>query len=68
MYLWYRRGNTGKDTTTEEKQNNLITEIDVSYGSDRPWYGFTKLEPSVTVEKGRIQSEWLTYRTGVHSK
>ncbi|KAF7982612.1 hypothetical protein HWV62_27650 [Athelia sp. TMB] len=66
MYLWYRRGNTGKEMTAEEKQSNLITEIDVSYGSDRPWYGFKKLEPSVTVEKGRIQSEWLTYRTGVH--
>lgn len=67
LYLWYRTGKFGKDMTAQEKQDDLITEIDISYGSDRPWYGFQKLEPSVTIEKGRVQTEWITYRTGVQS-
>lgn len=65
LYLWYRTGKTVRDMTAQEKQENLITELDVLYGADRPWYGFEKLEPSVTLELGRVSSEWLTYRKGV---
>ncbi|KIM83051.1 hypothetical protein PILCRDRAFT_819843 [Piloderma croceum F 1598] len=65
LYLWYRTGKTVREMTTQEKQEDLITELDVLYGADRPWYGFDKLEPSVTIESGRVSSEWITYRKGV---
>lgn len=69
LFLWYRTSKTGRELTIQEKQDDLITELDVLYGSDRPWYGFEKIEPSVTIEQSsRIESEWLTYRTGVKSK
>jgi hypothetical protein len=67
LFLWYRTGKTGRDLTAQERQDDLITELDVLYGSDRPWYGFEKIEPSVTID-GRVQSEWLTYRKGVKSE
>ena len=66
MYLWYKTGKTARELSAEEKRNDLITELDVLYGDDRPWYGFTKLEPSVTIPKAhRVEDEWLTYRKGV---
>jgi len=65
LYLWYRTGKMARDMTAQEKQEDVITELDVLYGADRPWYGFEKLEPSVTLESGRVSSEWLTYRKGV---
>ena len=44
----------------------MITEIDVLFGEDRPWYGFEKLEPAVTPEKeGILDSVYMTYRRGV---
>lgn len=63
--MWYRTGKMARYLTAQEKQNDVITELDVSYGSDRAWYGFEKIEPSVTIEKGRVSSEWITYRKGV---
>ena len=66
MFLWYKTGKTARELSAEEKRNDLITELDVLYGDDRPWYGFTKLEPSVTIHKAhRVEDEWLTYRKGV---
>jgi hypothetical protein len=56
-----------RDMTAQEKQEDVITELDVLYGADRPWYGFEKLEPSVTVESAKVSSEWITYRRGVKS-
>lgn len=65
LFLWYNLGTTLSNLTSEEK-SNLITELDVLFGSDRPWYGFEKLEPATTTEqKGRLESAWLTYRRGV---
>lgn len=69
LFLWYRTNKTGRELTAQDKQDDLITELDVLFGPDRPWYGFEKIEPSVTIEKpGRIESEWLTYRRGVKSE
>jgi hypothetical protein len=65
LYLWYRTGKTARDMTSQEKQEGVITELDILYGAGRPWYGFEKLEPSITVESGRVSSEWITYRKGV---
>ena len=51
----------------EERQNELVTEIDVLFGEDRPWYGFERVEgPALQgQEEGTEQSVWLTFRRGV---
>lgn len=53
--------------TSDEKQNKLVTEIDVTYGDDRPWYGFERLERPVAVkdEAKSLEPVWLTVRRGV---
>ena len=65
LYLWYKAGKSLNEMSTEERQQ-MITEIDVLFGEDRPWYGFEKLEPAVTPEKeGILDSVYMTYRRGV---
>ncbi|KAJ2918633.1 hypothetical protein MD484_g1753, partial [Candolleomyces efflorescens] len=66
LYLWYKTGKTSMDMTAEEK-NNIITELDVLWGDDIPWYGFEKLEPPTMEHSGRIQSTHITFRRGVKS-
>ncbi|KAG1878635.1 Metallo-dependent phosphatase-like protein [Suillus tomentosus] len=67
MYLWYLQGKTMNEMNAEEK-SSLITEVDVLFGEDRPWYGFEKIEPAVTPEKeGQLDSVYVTYRRGVQS-
>ena len=67
LFLWYYRDKTLGEMTTEERQNNLITEIDVTYGDDRPWYGFERLERPVAErdESKKLEPVWLTIRKGV---
>jgi hypothetical protein len=50
--------------TTEERAQ-IITEIDILYGEDVPWYGFEKLEPATMPETSKVEATWLTYRRGV---
>ncbi|KAF9531793.1 Metallo-dependent phosphatase [Crepidotus variabilis] len=64
MYIWYKTGKTGYDMNPEEK-SNIITELDVLYGEDAPWYGFEKLEPPAIPESRNIEATWITYRRGV---
>jgi len=64
LYLWYNLGKTAAELSPEE-HGNLITELDLLYGEDVPWYGFQKLEPPTIAENGRIQATWVTYRRGV---
>lgn len=57
-----------QEMSAEEKKN-IITEIDVIFGEDRPWFGFEKLEPAVTPEQeGSVSSVFVTYRRGVKRK
>ncbi|KIP02828.1 hypothetical protein PHLGIDRAFT_122109 [Phlebiopsis gigantea 11061_1 CR5-6] len=67
LFLWYNAYKTFADMSTEERKNTLITEIDVTYGEDRPWYGFERLERPVAegVPSRRLESVWLTTRKGV---
>jgi hypothetical protein len=66
QFLWYKAEKTAQEMTEAEKQNDLITELDVTYGEDVPWYGFEKLSPPTTPEiKNRRQSVYLTFRRGV---
>lgn len=51
-----------------EEKANIITELDVLYGEDTPWYGFEKLEPSTIAQRGNVEATWITYRRGVKSK
>jgi len=48
-----------------EEKANIITELDVLYGEDIPWYGFEKLEPATLPEGGKVEATWITYRRGV---
>ncbi|KAF8075000.1 Metallo-dependent phosphatase-like protein [Lyophyllum atratum] len=64
LYLWYRTGKTMAKMAAEERAN-IITELDVLYGEDVPWYGFEKLNPPTMAEKGRVEATWITYRRGV---
>lgn len=48
-----------------DEKSNLITELDVLFGDDRPWYGFERIAPPTTeAVEGRLESAWLTYRRG----
>lgn len=53
--------------TNAERQSELITEIDVTYGDDEPWYGFEKLDKPVAPKDDAksLESVWLTVRKGV---
>lgn len=66
LYLWYYRNKTLSEMSASER-SELITEIDVTYGDDRPWYGFERLERPVATkdEKSKLESVWLTVRKGV---
>ncbi|KAF9026073.1 Metallo-dependent phosphatase-like protein [Rhodocollybia butyracea] len=65
LFLWYHVGKTAGDMSTEEK-NQLITEIDVLYGDDVPWWGFERLQSATTPKvEGRTVSTYITIRKGV---
>ena len=66
LFLWYKAEKTAQEMTNAEKQNDLITELDVTYGGDIPWYGFEKLSPPITPEiKNKRQNAFITFRRGV---
>jgi hypothetical protein len=67
LYLWYHLGKTASQMTAEEKAT-IVTEIDVSYGDDVPWYGFEKIEPPTMTAHGKVQSVHVSVRNGVHRK
>ncbi|PPQ90772.1 hypothetical protein CVT25_010161 [Psilocybe cyanescens] len=64
LFLWYKTGKTSGDMSAKERAN-IITELDVLYGEDTPWYGFEKIEPPTLSQRGRIEATWITYRRGV---
>lgn len=64
LFLWYKTGKTASQMTPEDKAN-LITELDVLYGDDVPWYGFERLQPHTMPAKGLVEPTWLTIRRGV---
>ena len=63
-YLWYRSGKKAADMTAEERAN-IITELDVLFGEDVPWYGFEKVDRPTIPEQGRVQATWVTFRRGI---
>lgn len=66
LFLWYKAEKTAREMTDAEKKNDLITELDITYGEDIPWYGFEKLSPPTTPEvKNKWQSVYITFRRGV---
>lgn len=65
LFLWYKLGERMSFLSDEQKRN-IVTELDLLFGDDRPWYGFERLEPPTTPsQEGRMESAWLTYRRGV---
>ncbi|CCL98565.1 uncharacterized protein FIBRA_00565 [Fibroporia radiculosa] len=67
LYLWYKTEKTLLQMTPAERQNDLITEIDILFGDDKPWYGFERVDRPVLEAKPIIRREsvWVTYRKGV---
>ncbi|KAK7466365.1 Phosphatase dcr2 [Stygiomarasmius scandens] len=66
LYLWYQTGKTASEMSAEEK-SQIITELDLHFGNDDPWYGFHKLRPPTTIaEEGKKENAFLVYRRGVH--
>lgn len=67
LYLWYFKDKTLGEMSNEEKQNKLITELDVTYGDDAPWPGFEKLNRPVADNDAskKLLSVWLSVRRGV---
>nr|VWO97910.1 Zn(2)-C6 fungal-type domain-containing protein [Ganoderma boninense] len=63
-YLWYKAEKTWREMTEAERKNDLITEIDVLFGSDQPWYGFERVDRATYDGDGRREAVWLTYRKG----
>jgi len=64
LFLWYKTGKTAGDMSTEERAN-IITELDVLFGEDQPWYGFEKIEPPTLPLMRNYEATWITYRRGV---
>ena len=64
-YLWYKTEKTWREMTEAERKNNIVTEIDVLFGKDQPWYGFDKVEHAAYDGVGRAEPVWVTYRKGI---
>ena len=64
LFLWYKLGKTAGEMSAKEKAN-IITELDVLYGQDVPWYGFEKMNPATLPANAKFDATWLTYRRGV---
>ena len=64
MFLWYKAEKTLQQMA-EQEMKNIITEIDVIFGEDEPWYGFEKVEPPVAEGQVLSASVYITVRRGV---
>ena len=64
MFLWYKAEKTLQQMS-EQEMKNIITEIDVIFGDDEPWYGFEKVEPPVAEGQVLSASVYITVRRGV---
>ncbi|KAJ8095182.1 Phosphatase dcr2 [Marasmius tenuissimus] len=65
VFLWYQATKSAAEMTSQER-NSMITEIDLLFGDDVPWYGFEKVEPpTLEGEPGKVESTWITVRRGV---
>ena len=67
-YLWHKAEKTWRDMTDAERKNDLVTEIDVLFGSDQPWYGFDKVQQATYDGSELREPVWLTYRKGIKRK
>ncbi|KDQ50774.1 hypothetical protein JAAARDRAFT_185989 [Jaapia argillacea MUCL 33604] len=66
LYLWYKTGDSLQDIGAKGgNRANLIMEIDILFGDDKPWYGFDKIEIPVLETTPRQESVWVTYRQGL---
>ncbi|KAI0630843.1 Metallo-dependent phosphatase [Trametes polyzona] len=64
-YLWYKADRTWREMTDAQRKNDIVTEIDVLFGSDDPWYGFEKVDRATYDGSNKKEPVWLTYRKGI---
>ncbi|OBZ66763.1 putative inactive purple acid phosphatase 29, partial [Grifola frondosa] len=64
-YLWYKAEKNIRQMSDTERRDQLVTEIDVTFGEDTPWYGFEKLPTAAYDGNSMLESVWLAYRKGV---
>ena len=66
QFLWYKTEKTAREMTEDKRRNDLITELDVAYGHDIPWYGFGRLSlPATPGVKDKRQSTYIIFRRDV---
>ncbi|KIJ55458.1 hypothetical protein M422DRAFT_151719 [Sphaerobolus stellatus SS14] len=63
LFLWFKLGPTYRGLDKNQTRN-LITELDVIYGSGGPMYGFQMLFPEVVKENAQIDPATIAYRRG----
>lgn len=64
-FLWYKADKTWREMTDAERKNDIVTELDVLFGSDQPWYGFEKTDKATFDGDSKAEAVWLTYRKGI---
>jgi len=64
LYLWYHVGKTASEMTPKDRQN-IVTEIDINFGNDDPWYGFEKLQPPTTIGHNKVENVFVSVRRGL---
>ncbi|KAL0570041.1 Phosphatase dcr2 [Marasmius crinis-equi] len=65
LFLWYHATKSAAEMTPEER-DSMVTEIDILFGDDTPWYGFEKLDPpTLAGEPGKWESTRISIRRGV---
>ncbi|KAI0028898.1 Metallo-dependent phosphatase [Vararia minispora EC-137] len=64
LYLWYETDKPMRDVTPDEKKA-LITELDLLFGDNVPWFGFERASGPPTMEASSDRAPvYLTYRRG----
>ena len=64
-FLWYKAEKPWRDMTEAERKNDLVTELDVLFGADTPWYGFERIDRAAFDGDDKVEPVWLTYRKGI---
>ena len=62
LFLWYKAEKTAQQLTDAERKSDLITQLDIMYGDDVPWFSFEKSSLTTPEIKDKRQSAYITFR------